>query len=82
MNSPFTFSDHWKRIEPVLTDEPQTWQQVHKASGLGAAVTQLALIRASRNLLCQKITRDPYDSKKRGSYHKQQHLYFRKSALQ
>ncbi len=82
MNSTYTFQDHWARIEPVLTPEPQTWQQVSKASGLGAATTQLALVMASRNRLCDRITRDPYDSKKRGSYHKQQHLYFRKVVVQ
>jgi len=79
---PYTFHDHWRRIEPSLTEQPLSATKIHRLCGLGIANTAQTLSIAARNGLCGRVIHDPYDSKKRGSYHREQPLYFRKSALQ
>lgn len=76
MNSPYTFSDHWSRIQEVLDGQPKTPTEVSRLCGLGVMTTQLALRMALKHGLCKAHRRDTYQSNRPGSRRWQQSLYF------
>ena len=77
MKSPYGFTDHWGRIEPTLTDTPQTTKEIQKLCGLGILTTQLALRMAAQSGLLCTLTTSTRKQRGRSAWSKV--LYFRKS---